>query len=332
MTAVSSARLLLAWQNKQSLLRKPGLSFSTIGGCRRRAGYLMAGTPATNASASVQSAMGSAAHDWIAQAAKEECPDDLVEHEVEFAGIHGTLDRYSPADATLIDSKTTSSRWLEKVKTDGISRTWRYQTAGYAAGLIKQGHAVRTIRLDVLARDTGEEWQHTRPFDPAEVAEALAWVDFVRSSDLDMLPRDYEPDGPMCGGCPFFQTCWDGAVPDRSPYSVLYVENPDAAFWARQLIGARRAGIDAKELADEARGALDALRPNEDGKSDPVDVGLADHNLQWTVTHPQRLNSDLVRAEYAKVGARPPVNTSTEVRLAFVPKPTDPMDHGGEAP
>jgi hypothetical protein len=319
MTDVSSAQLLLAWQNKQTAQRKPGLSFSAIGGCRRRAGYLMAGTPATNASASVQSAMGSAAHDWIALAAKEQCPDDLVEHEVEFAGIFGTLDRFH--DGELIDSKTTSSRWLDKVKANGISRTWRYQTAGYAAGLIKQGYTVRTIRLDVLARDTGEEWQHTRPFDPTEVADAMAWVDFVRSSELDMLPRDYDPNGPMCQGCPFFQTCWDGAVPDRSPYSVLFVEDPDAAFWAKQLLDARRTKADAKELEDQARGALDALRPNEDGKSDPVDVGLSDFNLQWTVTHPQRLNSDLVRAEYAKVGARPPMNSSTEVRLAFVPKP-----------
>lgn len=321
MTGMSSAQLLLAWQNKQTALRKPGLSFSAIGGCRRRAGYLMAGTLATNASASVQSAMGSAAHDWIAQAAKEQCPEDLVEHQVEFAGITGTLDRYH--DGELIDSKTTSSRWLEKVKANGISRSWRYQTAGYAAGLIKQGHKVRTIRLDVLARDTGEQWQHTRPFDPAEVAEALQWVDFVRSSDLDMLPRDYEPDGPMCQGCPFLRTCWEGAVPDRSPYSVLYVENPDAQFWATQLLNSRRVKAEAKELEDQARGALDALRPNEDGRSDPVDVGLPDLNLQWTVTHPQRLNSDLVRAEYAKVGTRPPMNASTEVRLSFVPKPTD---------
>lgn len=316
----TSAQLLLAWQNKETSQRQPGLSFSAIGGCRKRAGYLLAGTPASNESGSVQSAMGSAAHDKIAEAARELFPHDLVEHRVEFAGIHGTLDRYDTEKQELIDTKTTSSRWLEHVKEHGISREWRYQTAGYAAGLRKQGYPVKTIRLDVLARDTGEEWQDVRPFDPAEVGEAFAWVDLVRTTDLDMLNRDYDPDGPMCKGCAFLAVCWEGAVPERDLRSVIYVEDPDARRWAEQLRDARRVIKDAEKLETEAKGALDALRPNVSGKSDALDVGLDDVALQWTVSETHRLDTDRVRAEYAEVGAQPPEKVSTSTKLGFVKK------------
>jgi len=320
----TSAQLLLAWQTKQTAQRKPGLSFSALGGCHRRAGYLLAGTTPTNESASVQSAMGSAAHDKIAEAARELFPDDLVEHPVEFAGIPGTLDRYDVARRELIDTKTTSSRWLAHVKLHGISREWRYQTAGYAAGLHKQGHKVRTIRLDVLARDTGEEWTTTRRFDPKEVAEALEWVNNIRSVPLEMTNRDYLPDSPFCAGCPFRDTCWGDSIPDRSPLSVLYVDDPDARKWAEQLAGARAVIAEAKKLEAEAKGALDALRPNTTGRSDPVDIGW-DWDLQWTVSQTTRLGTGLVRAEYAKAGAKPPTNTSTSTKLGFVPKP-DPRE------
>lgn len=314
----TSAQLLLAWQNKQTAKRKPGLSFSAIGGCHRRAGYLLAGTPATNASGSVQSAMGSAAHDKIAEAAREMFPNDLVEHRVEFAGISGTLDRFDAERGELIDTKTTSDRWLQHIKIYGISREWKFQTAGYAAGLMQQGHKVRTIRLDVLARDTGEEWQDTRKFDVREVGEAFEWVRAVRETPLDMLNRDYEPDGPMCKGCPFFDACWEGATVGRDKRSVLLVEDPDKAKWARQLWDARQLKKQAEALEAEARGALDALRPVTEGSSDLIDVGF-EHLLKWTVSTPQRLNAEAVRAEYAKVGAKPPIKDSKPtVKLEFV--------------
>lgn len=74
-------------------------------------------------------------------------------------------------------------------------------------------------------------------------------------------------------------------------------------------------------MEKEARGALDALRPNTSGKSDPVDVGYS-KALQWTVSVPANLDLTAVRSEYAKVGATPPMlPPKTQIKLDFVAKP-----------
>jgi hypothetical protein len=90
------------------------------------------------------------------------------------------------------------------------------------------------------------------------------------------------------------------------------------------LHGARAVIAQAKKIEAEAKGALDALRPNATGKSDPVNIGW-DWDLQWTISNTTRLDTDLVKAEYAKAGAKPPTNTSSSTKLAFVPKP-DPRE------
>ncbi len=248
-------------------------------------------------------------------------PDDLVEYGVVFAGIPGHLDRYEADTATLVDVKTTSSRWLEHIKLHGPDRNHLWQLGGYGAALITEGRKVRRVIIDYLARDTGElhRWEST--FDPQWVRDGLAWLEAVRGTDLEMLNRDYAPDSAFCGHCPFLDTCWEGAVPNRDPRSVLLVEDQDALKWARQLQEAREAKAAATELEEQAKGALDALRPNEDGKSDPVDIGLDDRCLQWTISTAHKIDSAKVRAEYAKTGAQPPTKPSTSTRLGFVPKP-----------
>lgn len=139
------------------------------------------------------------------------------------------------------------------------------QTAGYAAALVKAGHDVKRIRIDYIARDTGEEYNwpslEGAPLASAWIREALAWLKSVRDTDLDMLPRDYFPDSAFCRQCPFRDPCWDGHSADREPLKILYVEDPDAAKWAEKLWDARADEKDAKRRAEESRGALEALRP-----------------------------------------------------------------------
>lgn len=321
----TTADLLLEWDRSRPRSRQRELGWSELGGCRRRAGYRLAGVEPTNPGGSLQAVMGTAIHDAVQQRLNEiAAAEDLVEYEVVFAGIKGHLDRYEAATATLVDVKTTSSRWLEHIKLHGPDRSHLFQLGGYGAALITKGYKVKRVVIDYLARDTGELYRWEKPFDPQWTRDALAWLDAVRGVDLEMLNRDYAPDTAFCGHCPFRTACWEGAVPNRDERSVLLVEDDDALKWARQLQQAREQIAALKELEEEAKGALDAIRPNDSGRSDPVDVGLDDRCLQWTVTESERLNTAVVKAEYKKANAKPPTTTSRSVRLSFVPRPEAP--------
>jgi len=275
----TSALLLLADQQRPRT-QQQGIGMSDLGSCRKRTGYKLAGTLPVNPVGSVQAVMGSAIHDMVASILNSIAePGDLVEYEVTFAGIPGHVDRYESATHTVVDTKTTSSRWLEHIKLHGPDDGQVWQISGYAAALIKAGYPVRTLQLDFLARDTGEEYTWSKPFDTRDVADALRWLKGVRDSDLDMLPRDYEPDSVFCRGCPFGGLdggiCWEGHVPNRDLRSVLYIEDPDAQKWADQLWDAREALKTAKTAESRAKGALDAIRR----EGDVVQVG--NRFLRW---------------------------------------------------
>lgn len=321
---LTTAQLLLEWDSRRARSNQAEIGMSEVGGCQRRAGYRLAGTPPTNRGSSVQAVMGTAIHAAVEQVFHEMQDvglipaDDLVEFEVRFAGVLGHLDRYEARTQRIRDTKTTSDRWLQHIKIYGASLQHLWQTHLYAAAAMQAGHRVREIVIDYLARDSGEDHQVTVSFDTKYVRDAMQWLENIRKTPLDMLNRDYEPDSSWCKNCPFFKTCWDGAVPDRDLRSVLLVEDPDKAKWARQLWDARQMIKAGKALEAEAKGALDALRPVAEGSSDLIDVGF-EHLLRWTVSTPQRLDTDAVRAEYAKVGAKPPIKDSKPtVKLEFV--------------
>jgi hypothetical protein len=270
----TSQLLLLADSVRPRTLQR-GIGMSDLGSCRRRVGYKLAGTEPVNHVGNIQAVIGSAVHDMIANILLEIAePGDLVEHPVEFAGIPGHVDRYEADTQTAIDTKTTSARWLEHIKIHGPEYGQVWQLSTYAAALINQGTPVKHIRLEFLARDTGEEYLWSKPFDPEDVRDALMWLKVVRDSDVDMLPRDYEPDSVYCKGCPFGGAdggiCWDGHVVGRDLRSVLYVEDPDADKWAEQLAQSREAKKTAAALESRAKGALSAV---VDPNGTPTKVG-----------------------------------------------------------
>lgn len=324
----TTAELLLAWDRRRARSQQTELGMSEVGGCQRRAGYRLAGVAPTDLGGSVQAVMGTAVHAAVEQAFHEMQEaglipaEDLVEHEVRFAGILGHLDRYDSVNAEVDDTKTTTQRRIDYIKVHGADRSHRWQVMLYAAALIQEGRPVRRVVIDYLARDTGNTHQVTLPFDQKAVADALAWVKNIRDvGDPEMLNRDYAPDSAFCEGCPFRTPCWGNQVPSHDPLSALYVEHPDALEWAKKLARARALKKAAEKMEKEAKGALDALRPNTSGKSDPVDVGYK-KALQWSVSSPLRVDTTAVRAEYAKAGATPPfLPQKTEVKLDFVEKP-----------
>lgn len=324
----TTAELLLAWDQTRARSQQTELGMSEVGGCRRRAGYRLAGVAPTNSGGSIQAVMGTAIHAVVEgvfrelQAAGVIPAADLVEHEVRFAGVVGHLDRYDSVRAEVDDTKSVAGRRLEYIRVNGPDRQHVWQSHLYAAALIREGKPVRGIVIDYIARDTGEDHQEPLPFDPEHVRDALAWLKYVRETPLELLSRDYAPTSAFCGGCPFRDLCWDGGVPNRDPRSVIYLDDPDAQAWARKLDEARADKADAARREEEAKGALDALRPNDRGKSDILDVGYP-KGLRWTVSPDVRLDTEAVRAEYAEAGMKPPEKHGQKTTLRLVSLPTE---------
>lgn len=260
----TTTELLLEWDRRKPRSQQKELGMSELGGCRRRAGYRLAGTPPSNPSGSVQAAMGSAIHQAIAEILRElNIPGVGFENEVRFAGIIGHYDRTE--DDEVVDVKTTSARWLEHIKLHCPELPHLWQVSLYAAALNLAGQKIRRVRIDYLARDTGEEFTWRGPFNPQNVRDALEWLQLVYDTPLDMLPRDYDPDGPFCESCPFFVTCWNGHVPNRDPRSVMFIEDPDAAKWADELWQIRQQMKALEQRENTVKKALDAIRPDGGG-------------------------------------------------------------------
>ena len=275
----STSALILLGDQLRARERGGELTMSGVGGCRKRAGFQIHGYEPDNESSSVVAAIGSATHYVVNEAVSAlNRPGDLTEVEVTYAGLVGHIDRYEAADERAVDVKTTSSRWLESIQLHGIPESHRFQTALYGAGLIQGGTPVKTLRIDYIVRDTGQEWQAERAFSVKEVREALAWVKFVTESPFDLLPRDYEPDGSICRSCPFFNRCWEGYVPDRDKRSVMLAEGAKPAQVAEELFLIRKQMSDMGKRAAELKGILDGLRPD-----DPwIIVQAGSWFLKWT--------------------------------------------------
>lgn len=259
----STSELLLRHDQKRPRTQQAELGMSDVGTCRRRAKYRLSGTKPTNPGGSVQAVLGSAIHDVIAkEMAAEAEPGDLVEYEVHFAGLKGHLDRFEAATATIVDVKTTSSRWLDHIKLHGPDEAHKWQVHLYGAALVKEGRTVRRVRIDYIARDTGEEYATEAPFRPnVYTREALNWLQVVRAAPLEAVPRDYTPDSAFCRSCPFSDACWPDGLTGPSAMRVLFDEDPDVERWANELWEAREDKKAAAEREKRARGALESVRP-----------------------------------------------------------------------
>lgn len=267
----TTSQMLLEWDRMRVRSMQRAIGWSEIGGCRKRAGYRLAGTEPSNPSGSVQAVLGTAIDDAVNQVAVK--AGMVQQQSIEFAGITGHFDRLEHSDPdpspdakpdTVVDVKTVGTdRWLEHIELHGASEANRFQIHAYAAGLLMQGYPIRWVRLDYIARDTGREWAWRERFSPTVVKDALYWVRRVRELDLEMLPRDYEPASAFCRSCPFQKPCWGDQTGDRDPRAVIYAERPDAAEWAERLFHIRATKAKLADEEEHVRGVLDGLRPDD---------------------------------------------------------------------
>ncbi len=323
----STAELLLRWDWERPRSQQRALGFSDLGSCRRQAGYKLHGYPPEKPSGSIQAVMGTAVHDAVDNALvlmrkQGLLPhDSVINEEVRFGGLTGHPDLY--VDGICRDTKTIGyDAQLANYKLNGPPRRHLWQVMTYAAALIVSDRPVHTVQLDYLVRDSGNSWMWEGPFDYGAVYEAMQWLEQIRETDLDMLARDYAPDSAVCRGCSFFNRCWDGHVLDRDERSAILVEDHDAVGWAVKLEDARARLKEAKEAESLAKGVLDALRPNSEGRGE-VKLDGFDKILRWTVSSRKNLDADAVRQDYARGGSKPPLTASSSVKLELLAPKTE---------
>lgn len=278
----STSALMLLYDQVREPHETDDITWSSVGGCRRRARYIMDGYEPVNKVSSVIAMIGTAVHEQLKTVL--EALGQPAEWEVEYAGIKGHFDRYEAEFSRIVDTKTITSRYLESLKLHGPPTAHRWQVSGYAAAMILKGYPVATCRLDYLTRDTGEEWQYEWHFSPHDVQDALEWVKDVREAPFDLVPRDFEPDSPWCRGCRFGGKdggiCWSGGVPERDWRSVMLEEGAKPAELARELFLLRKQIKDMEARAKEVKGILDGLRPDDLGTV----VKAGEHYLSWSPT------------------------------------------------
>lgn len=324
MSLPTTSELLLAYDAQRPRSQQTEIGMSQLGGCRRQTGYMLSRTPHDEGFGAngVQAVMGTAIHEAAAAGALLVNPDVLAEQiEVFFGGLKGHPDLYY--EGVVRDIKTLGyTMQLEDRRRHGPKQRERWQVMTYGAGLIVAGHPVHTIQLDYLARDSGEEYLFEEPFDYMVVAEAMAWLDEVRTTEPAMLSRDYRPDSALCRNCPFFERCWDAerGTDDRH---VLFLDDPDAARWALQLWEAGLAVKAAEKRVQDARGALDHLRSvTYPGEHEEIELaGLDDGDVLEIRVQRGRTSPDMdrIRADYERAGAKPPVRTGEPIiKMALV--------------
>jgi hypothetical protein len=306
----SATELLLALDAQRPRTLQAEMGMSSLGDCRRRAGYHAQGYPADPECTGngIQAMLGTAIHEALAQAARLVIPGAHAEDlEVWFAGLKGHPDLY--VDRTVRDYKTNGyTLQVENRRQLGPKTGERWQSHTYGAALIVAGYPVDTVQIDYVARDSGDEFLFTEPFDVDVVAEAMAWLKDVRETPVDLLPRDYRPDSATCRGCRFFRRCWEAEPGHGDDRHVLFLDEPDAALWARRLESARERKKLAESDEADAKGALDHLRGvGRPGEREEIEVPGLDKVIKFTVKR-GRASPDMARiaADYKRAGARPP--------------------------
>lgn len=270
-------------------VRSPGaLTLSMVGGCRRRAGYLLARQPVEFVVHEGRAAAhGTAIHDWLLPrlAANLEPVGEgatfsaSVERSVTWTlparALHGRLDAY--VSPRLIDLKTVGEFGLNRVRRFGARDAHAAQLGGYAHGLEQEGEAVEELEVVYLDRANGDH--EVVPVDVGYAKDlAERWVDEVtRAVVPDNLPRDEQGPGLsiVCDGCEFIRACW-GSDAVRGKVGGQEVLAPDEETRSMALRGYADAAAeekDAKSRKDFARAVLEGAPAG--------DYPLAGHRLSW---------------------------------------------------
>jgi ubiquitin len=253
---------------------KSGPRVSDAGGCPRSVWYREQ-PPADFVPDVVdqrRAALGTIIHKRAEAVRSRLYPWRLYEFTVTVPGLDrpGRVDEYDPVLGEVTDDKTAGSRKWEMVGADGPTADAWAQGMVYGLALDDMGWPVKTIRIIVINRDTGQEEHFRRDFDPAEArADLDDLIELATMLDLGIVPErtGVGPASFPCSWCVAKSHCWNIEAADaagRSPesYTLLGPDPDDKVIeWAGvRVIEARKAATDAKKAKDEADALIDGVK------------------------------------------------------------------------
>lgn len=338
MTAVADLHAAAnAVDSRRSRSRQRKLGPSAVGGCRRKAAFIAAGTPATDDGGSKMAAiLGTWIHKGALDALRREY-GALIEVAVENEMLKGSLDALYLDALTVEDVKTMGRFAFEWREQAGVALAHLYQVHLYAyllrtgaiprrtrTRLRRAGWAEDTVQVEQVVvryvnRDTGDEWVHVQPYDPKITSDALEWLAGLYESVASVGPELVErgEDGPglsvICDSCRWLTACWgpqrvDGAMRQ----AVLVRDDRDVEQALIEYDQARAVEKEAKAVKDLARAKLTASDPGRYGEL----------VLGWSGGGGKRaVDMDAVRALFADAGLEvPEKHTATRPSIS-VTKP-----------
>ncbi|WP_026127719.1 hypothetical protein [Nocardiopsis lucentensis] len=196
--------------------------------CPRRLAYKLMDWPAANDGGDPwPSIVGTATHDWLANALERHNRQTgtkrfLVEERVHVDDssvsgyrLSGSCDAYDTATHTVIDHKVVGDSVMRKYKTEGVREQYRIQANLYGLGWENAGYTPQTVALAFYPRGgmLGGLWVWTDVYDRTVALDALKRLGTIRDAlialDPEARPQMWEhlPAQPSsaCRFCPFWK-------------------------------------------------------------------------------------------------------------------------------
>jgi nucleotide-binding universal stress UspA family protein len=299
-------RLLLsdaakAVDGRRNRSRQRSLGPSSVGVCRRKAGYEYHRTPVSNPE-NDEGSMAAIAGTWMHKGALESMRAEwgaFIETTVEDDPLLGHADAlFLPPDLlrelgldipayvevpTVDDLKTKRDQAaVNQIRRSGPKVAELYQTHLYA-DMMRRGKIKRTrrksdqllaglgpidvqwVQLRFVAR-TGadDEYLYEQAYDPEITAEAWAWTaQITASASPEELPRD--EDGPelsyVCDSCPFLDACWGPPIDGRTRQSLTVVEDRERFELLDEYDRVAKEASDLDKRKKALRALVDASDP-----------------------------------------------------------------------
>ena len=236
---------------------------SELGGCARKVWYRLNQQPETNDNElRLAAIMGTAIHGAIESALELVDPNQeeyLVETEVEAHGIKAHVDLFVKSTGAVVDWKSVKSRNLNYFPS--VQQRWQVQTYGLLLSL--NGYDVKTVNLVAIPRD-GDERDikvHSEPYDPSVAAEALEWLDAIKSSEQAPAP------GKDASYCQFYCKYFDpsgelgcaGLKKAVATPSDILIEDPDVDTNALKYLQLNRQLKTLEAEVDELKASLEGV-------------------------------------------------------------------------
>lgn len=146
--------------------------------CDRRIAYKLAAVPMVNLRDPLRSLVGVGVHSALASIfyrLNATSGRFLVERDLDYRGMPGTVDLFDRYTKTVIDWKTTTLAKLKRLRHEGPTASYVVQTQLYGAALVAAGEDVRHVALAFLPIDgeLNDLWVWRAPFDPSIADRAI---------------------------------------------------------------------------------------------------------------------------------------------------------------